>query len=54
MNLAAQLFPSERQKLLEQFEDKLQTAHNLNRKAVSFRSSKVEPVYRWFKYLVQV
>ncbi len=50
MNLATLLFPSERQKLLEQFEDKLQTAHHLNRRAVSFQASKVEPVYRWFKY----
>lgn len=50
MNLATQLFPSERQKLLEQFEDKLQTAHHFNRKAVSFQASKSEPIYRWFKY----
>jgi len=44
------LFPSERQKLFDHFENRLQTAHNLNRKSVSFQASKAEPVYRWFKY----
>lgn len=50
MNRATQLFPSERQKLFERFEGRLQTTLTLNRKAVSFQASKVEPVYRWFKY----
>ena len=50
MNTATQLFPSERQKLLERFEDRLQTAHHLDRRAVSFQASKTEPVNRWFKY----
>ncbi len=50
MNVATQLFPSERQKLFEKFEDRLQTTHHLDRKAVSFQASKIEPVNRWFKY----
>ncbi len=47
---ATRLFLSEREKLYHYFEDKLQTAHNLNRKAVSFQANKVEPNYRLFKY----
>jgi DNA modification methylase len=50
MNLATHLFPSERQKLFERFEDRLETARHLNRKTVSFQANKTEPVYRWFKY----
>lgn len=50
MNLSAQLFPSERQKLFERFEDRLQTARHLDRKKVSFQANKTEPVYRLFKY----
>lgn len=45
-----EIFPSERQLLFDRFADKLETAYNLNRKIVSFQSSKDEPVYRWFKY----
>jgi hypothetical protein len=47
---SAKLFISERDKLLLQFEGKLQTAHHLNRQAVSFQANKNEPIYRWFKY----
>ncbi len=47
---ATKLFPSEREKLFTHFEDRLQTAHNLSRRAVSFQANKSEPVYRWFKY----
>ena len=46
----AEIFPSERKKLFDRLENKLETAYNLNRKVVSFQANKDEPVYRWFKY----
>ncbi|MDP3147839.1 MAG: DNA methyltransferase [Ignavibacteria bacterium] len=46
----AEIFPSERQKLFDRFEDRLETAYNLSRKVVSFQANKDEPIYRWFKY----
>lgn len=45
-----ELIPTERQILFNRFENKLETAYNLNRKLVSFQANKDEPVYRWFKY----
>lgn len=50
MNQTVEIFPSERQKLYERLEDKLETSYNLNRKVVSFQANKDEPIYRWFKY----
>lgn len=50
MKAEAEIFPSERQKLYDRLEDKLETAYNLNRKVVSFQANKDEPIYRWFKY----
>jgi DNA modification methylase len=50
MTATAQLFLSEREKLLQHFQHKLETAHHLNRRAVSFQANKTEPIYRWFKY----
>lgn len=44
------LFPNERQRLYNRFENKLETANHLSRKIVSFQANKVEPIYRWFKY----
>jgi len=46
----AEIFPTERKKLLNRLEDRLETAYNLNRKVVSFQANKDEPIYRWFKY----
>lgn len=46
----AEIFPTERQLLLERLTDKLETANNLSRKVVSFQANKDEPIYRWFKY----
>jgi len=50
MNQTVEIFPSERQKLYDRLEDKLETSYNLNRKVVSFQANKDEPFYRWFKY----
>ena len=50
MNNNVEIFPSERQKLFDRLEDKLETSYNLNRKLVSFQANKDEPIYRWFKY----
>jgi len=50
MNQTVEIFPSERQKLYERLEDKLETSYNLNRRVVSFQANKDEPIYRWFKY----
>lgn len=50
MGQAAELFLTERQKLYQQLADRLEIAHNLSRKIVSFQANKEEPVYRWFKY----
>lgn len=50
MTPTAKLFISEREKLFTRFEEKLQTAHHLDRRMVSFQANKLEPVYRWFKY----
>ncbi len=44
------IFPSERQKLYERFEDRIETAFHLNRQTVSFQANKDEPIHRWFKY----
>ncbi|HMQ04063.1 MAG TPA: hypothetical protein PKD26_09120 [Pyrinomonadaceae bacterium] len=46
----APLWPSEREKLLLHFQERLQTAHHLDRKTVSFQANKSQPFYRWFKY----
>src|SRR5207247_6195681 len=43
-------FTSERKKLYNRFSHKLQTAHHLNRKLISFQANKTEPIYRWFRY----
>jgi len=50
MKQFAEIFPTERQRLLARLENRLETAYNLNRKVVSFQANKDEPVYRWFKY----
>ncbi len=50
MRQIAEIFPTERQKLLDRLEVQLETAYNLNRKVVSFQANKDEPIYRWFKY----
>ncbi|MEQ1604540.1 MAG: DNA methyltransferase [Pyrinomonadaceae bacterium] len=47
---AVRLFPTERQRLYDRFENKLETALNLNRQVVSFQTNKTAPVYRWVKY----
>ncbi len=47
---ATGLFLTEREKLYNYFEGKLETAHHLNRKTVSFQANKIEPNYRLFKY----
>ncbi|CAN5334693.1 hypothetical protein BH20ACI2_BH20ACI2_17110 [soil metagenome] len=47
---AARLFPTERQRLYNHFEDKLEVALHLNRKTVSFQTNKSSPIYRWVKY----
>ena len=39
-----------REDLFLRYENKLETAYNLNRKIVSFQANKEEPFYRWFKY----
>lgn len=50
MKQIAEIFSSERQKLLDRLGDQLETAYNLNRKVVSFQANKDEPIYRWFKF----
>lgn len=45
-----EIIPTERKKLYDLHSNKLETAYNLNRKAVSFQANKSEPVYNWFKY----
>lgn len=47
---AVRLFPTERQRLYSRFEEKLETALNLNRQVVSFQTNKTAPIYRWVKY----
>jgi DNA modification methylase len=47
---APRLIAIEREKLLEHFQDKLETAFHLNRQAVSFQTNKTSPIYRWVKY----
>jgi DNA modification methylase len=44
------LFTSERDKLFEKYEDRIETDFNLDRTLVSFQANKKEPFYRWFKY----
>jgi len=39
MNHPVEIFPSEREKLYEQFADRLETSYNLNRKVVSFQAN---------------
>ena len=41
---------TEREKLFARFAEKIETAHYLNRKVVSFQANRNEPIYRWFKY----
>lgn len=41
---------SGRERLLDYFKPKLETATHLNRQAVSFQTNKTAPIYRWFKY----
>ena len=41
---------TEREELLNRFQDKLETAYHLNRQVVSFQANKSQPIYRWFKY----
>lgn len=41
---------TEREKLLNKLNDKLETAYHLNRQIVSFQANKSQPIYRWFKY----
>lgn len=50
MTAIPELWPSPREKLYLDFKDRLQTAHHLDRKTVSFQANKTQPVYRWFKY----
>lgn len=50
MRQLAEIFPTERQKLYNRLEDRLETAYHLNRKVVSFQANKDVPIYRWFKY----
>lgn len=50
MELTATIFPTERQRLYDKLQDKLEIANNLSRKVVSFQANKEEPFYRWFKY----
>lgn len=50
MNELIEIFPTERQRLYDQFSKKLEKAPHLNRQLVSFQANKEEPVYRWFKY----
>ncbi len=41
---------TEREELLNRFQNKLETAYHLNRQVVSFQANKSQPIYRWFKY----
>ncbi|HED37295.1 MAG TPA: hypothetical protein ENI76_03500 [Ignavibacteria bacterium] len=41
---------TEREKLLNLLQNKLETAYHLNRQIVSFQANKSQPIYRWFKY----
>ncbi len=50
MTATPALWISSREKLYLNFKDKLETAHHLDRKTVSFQANKTQPVYRWFKY----
>ncbi len=50
MELIATIFPTERQRLYDNLQEKLEVANNLSRKVVSFQANKEEPFYRWFKY----
>ncbi|TAK37206.1 MAG: site-specific DNA-methyltransferase [Saprospiraceae bacterium] len=51
MDNSINIFPTtERERLFEQLNEKLETAYQFNRKLVSFQANKNEPVYRWFKY----
>ncbi len=44
------LFPTEREKLFDQYKDIIEPDYTLNRALVSFQANKKEPFYRWFKY----
>lgn len=50
MNAAVHSIPSERQRLYDAFQPKLETASHLDRRLVSFQANKSEPFFRWFKY----
>ncbi len=41
---------SKREELEERYSNQLKVAPELSRQLVSFQASKVQPVYRWFKY----
>lgn len=47
---APRLIPTEREKLLNHFKEKLEIAFHLNRQVVSFQTNKTAPIYRWVKY----
>lgn len=44
------LISTGRDRLLDHFVPKLETATHLNRQVVSFQTNKSAPIYRWFKY----
>lgn len=50
MSATVQQIPSERQRLFDAFQPKLETAFHLDRRLVSFQANKSEPFFRWFKY----
>lgn len=39
-----------RERLYENYQDKLEINKSLNRSLISFQANKIEPLYRWFKY----
>lgn len=50
MSETAETILTEREKLSNHLQDKLETAYHLNRQVVSFQANKSQPIYRWFKY----
>ena len=50
MHSLVEVINSERSKLYDRFEDRLEKAFNLNRQLVSFQANKGMSEYRWFKY----
>lgn len=50
MRTEIQISGKAREDLFSRFQNKLEVAHHLSRKIVSFQANKEEPFFRWFKY----